>query len=127
MCLVADDRPAKVRGSLIKVSPGPGHGLSGKGIHASVVFPNVGVQNRVFCAPHTAAMKLVRSGPGLNLNLSAATAHFRIDRRKDYLHFTNEVGMKFRRRVDAGRPALATDGDAVPLDIDVPRADSRKL
>src|SRR5206468_12251509 len=75
----------------------------------------------------TAAVKLVRSGPGLDLNLSAATAHFRIDGRKDHLHFTNKVGMKFRRRVDAGRPALPADGDAVPLDIDVPGTDSCKL
>src|SRR5207253_9325469 len=119
-----DDGPTEVRGSLLEVSPGPGHGLSTKGIDGSVVFPNVGVQHRVFCAPHTAAMKLVRSRPGLNLNLSAATAHFRIDGRKDHLHFTNEVGMKFRPRVDTGRPALTADGDAVPLDIDVPGADS---
>jgi len=66
-------------------------------------------------------MKLVRSGLGLNLNLSTATAHFRIDGRKDHLYFTNEVWMKFRCRVDAGRPALAADGDAVSLDIDVAR------
>ena len=35
--------------------------------------------------------------------------------------------MKFRPRVDTGRPALASDGDAIPLDIDVPGADSGKL
>src|SRR5439155_8289206 len=69
--LVADNRAAKISGSLLEVSPWPGHGLPRKWIDGAVVFPNVGVENRVFGTPHTAAMKLVRSGPRLNLNLAA--------------------------------------------------------
>src|SRR5439155_21919303 len=112
---------------LLKVSPGPARGLSGKRIHRPVVLPNVGIQNRVLGAPHPGAMELVRSRSRLNLNLSAAAAHFRIDGRQNHLDFANEVGLYFCPRVDTGRPSRAVHGDAIPLHIDVPGADAGKL
>src|SRR2546429_5288605 len=61
------------------------------------------------------------------LNLSAATAHFRIDGRQDHLDFPNQVGLYFRPRVDAGWPSRAVDGDAIALHIDVPRSEERRV
>jgi hypothetical protein len=41
---------------------------------------------------HTAALRTVRAGPGLDLNLGIASSVFGIHRRKDHADFADEIG-----------------------------------
>jgi hypothetical protein len=73
-------------------------------------------------------VELIRSRPGLNLNLRIASPVFRIHGSKDHANFADEVGIHDGRALNTRRPPSRGAGiDAVALDLDIGSADTGQL
>jgi len=73
--------------------------------------------------PRRRAVKLIRPRSRQDLNLSVATAHFRVHGRQDHADFPDKVRVHFRRRFEPVRPPLVVHADAVTLDVHIAGAD----
>ena len=122
-CLALLDGAADASRQLMRIVPIRSGGFPGAGsrIDLFVVGPGVRVQRGVAREPNAGAVKLVAARSGEKLNLSVAAPEFRIHRRHDDAHFTDQVRIDERRRLRAGLKISSRRAgiDAVPLHIDL--------
>src|SRR5207249_2060661 len=77
--------------------------------------------------PDNAAVERICSRSGFDLNLSAATAHLRVDGRQDQAHLADHIGIQLSRPGQTRRPPPPAYGNPITLDIDVPGSHAGKL
>ena len=124
--LVLLDRPANAAGELVAIEPGRCTGRPHSIDDLFVVGPGIGVELGVSNGPNAAAVNLVRTGFGQDLNLAIAAAHFHVNRRENHLEFTDHVGMQTGDRADAIGIAAVLNAQPIADGIDHAGADTGK-